>query len=169
MTYNNENSGYHSNPDIGNNSNSNFPQYYESGNYRTPKTNGYATAALVIGILSLVLLCTVFVPMVIGPLGIIFGLLSKKENKKTGTTAKIGIGLSTGGFCASLIIIGMALSITLIPYLQSDDFQQYWNDFQQLLESTESNYNNENYQELYENILEDLYNFQNNNADGTSL
>lgn len=70
-----------------------------------PKKNSFATAALVMGILSLLTLCTVIGPLVFGSLGIIFGILSRRPGQKTAAEAVAGIVTSIIGCVISLIFV----------------------------------------------------------------
>ena len=72
-----------------------------------PAPNGMATASLVMGILSLVCCWCGYVGIAFGSLGIIFALLSKRDEPMSGQ-AKTGLTLS---------IIGLALAVVAIVLL----------------------------------------------------
>lgn len=78
-----------------------------------PKKNTFATAALVMGILSLVSLCTVIGPLVFGSLGIIFAILSREQGQKTATEALIGVVTSTIGCAISILLIVVSLIVSI--------------------------------------------------------
>ena len=91
---------------------------YQPQNGKTP-ASPMAIASLVMGILSLVLCCCFGIgSIVLGALGIIFAILSRKE-KPMETMAKVGLGLSIGG-----VIIGLIIAVFFfISMLTSDDVQ----------------------------------------------
>ena len=76
--------------------------FYEQPNKPPYKPTGrFAIVSMILGICSLALLCTVFLPIILGGLGLIFAILSKRRGQKmesaamTGTvTSSIGLGLS---------------------------------------------------------------------------
>lgn len=87
-----------------------------------PESNGFVTAALVMGILSLVFLFSGLSPF-FGGLGILFAVLSRKGQGKLQTQTRVGLGLSIGGFVLGISIwIGLFF---LIPNLVNDpSFQE---------------------------------------------
>lgn len=70
-----------------------------------PKKSSFATASLLMGILSLVSLCTVIGPLIFGSLGIIFAILSRRPGQKTSGEALAGIVTSIIGCVLSLVFI----------------------------------------------------------------
>jgi hypothetical protein len=82
-------------------------------------SNALMTASLVMGILSIVLICCGF-SFFVGALGVLFALLSRRDGKM-GAQAKIGLGLSIAGS-----IIGIAIIIfSIATYKFSDVWQEY--------------------------------------------
>lgn len=69
------------------------------------KTDGLAIASLVLGILSIVLVCcNTYAAVIAGIIGIVLSILSKKNNGKS--------GMSTSGLICS--IVGIVLGISMI-------------------------------------------------------
>lgn len=66
--------------------------------------------AFLLGIAALVssLLMTVFLPLVLGPVSIIFGVLSKGKGKKLSDMARRGIRLSVIALAADIVIVGVS-------------------------------------------------------------
>lgn len=93
--------------------------------------NGMAVASLVMGILSIVLLCCGF-SFVVGSLGIVFALLSRTQSGMD-TQAKVGLGLSIGGSVISILSV-LFLLVSNDVYKDIRDeyehfYQEYDNDY----------------------------------------
>lgn len=91
--------------------------------------NSMAIASLVMGILSIVLICCGF-SFFFGALGILFALLSRKEAAMD-PQAKIGLGLSIGGTVMSLVLIIVVLAGNSSYY--SDfikEYQRFYNEYE---------------------------------------
>ena len=74
--------------------------------------SGFASAALVLGILSLALCCCCYAGIPLGALGILFALLSRQHTEMEGR-AKAGLWLSVAGLCLSVILTASAM-VTLL-------------------------------------------------------
>lgn len=117
--YSNQNQGY--NPNQGYNN----QNYYNQG-YRPQhiENNGFAVAALVMGIMSLLFACCTGIGGVFfGALGIVFAILSKKDEPMA-TNAKVGLGLSIGG-----IILGIIIFVSALLYITRGEFQNDLNHY----------------------------------------
>lgn len=79
-----------------------------------PTPNGMSVASMILGIVSLVLLCCGGVGIPVGALGIMFALLSRR-GRHMNTQAKIGFGLSIGGICTSILV----LVISFVTFISS--------------------------------------------------
>lgn len=108
------------------------------------QTSGFATAALVMGICSLVLLCCGAGP-VFGALGIIFALLSRVDRPLLGT-AKAGLYLSVSGTIISLVVY----TVYLVALFQSSEFRD-------ILREYEDFYYYDNYYDDYDYNYDDDY------------
>lgn len=80
----------------------NQPGGYYAPQYKPEAGNPFATAAMIIGLCSLLSLCTIFLPFPLGALGILFAILSRRKGKKLQSAAVTGLVTS---------IIGMVLGI----------------------------------------------------------
>ena len=83
--------------------------YGQNPRYTQPGSSGMATAALILGICSLLFICCGLSPLV-GGVGIVIALLSR-GNGKMESSAQIGLGLSIGG-----IVIGILSWTMLLIY-----------------------------------------------------
>lgn len=94
--------------------------YENETDYNSPKTefshgsrsnanNGFAFAALILGVCSLLSLFTVYLPLILGSLAIIFAILSKGYGKKMVTAAKVGFGTAIGSLSFLVCLIGAVL------------------------------------------------------------
>ena len=105
--WNNQQGQYQNNPY--NNWNNQQGQYQNTPYNNTPNrppmrsNNGMAIASLVMGVLSIALICCGF-SYFFGALGILFAILSRK-NGPMDPQAKVGLGLSIGGTVVGLLMI----------------------------------------------------------------
>lgn len=72
-----------------------------------------ATVSLVLGIASIFTIITVYPPVILGSLAIVFAILSKGYGKKMLATAKAGIGTAIGGMALIITIIGSFVGLFL--------------------------------------------------------
>ncbi|MBP3754994.1 MAG: hypothetical protein J6I66_09065 [Lachnospiraceae bacterium] len=70
--------------------------------------NAFDTASLVMGIISLVLLCTGVLSIPSGALGILFNILGKKPGAQRSGTSKAGLALSVVGMAMGVITVSVA-------------------------------------------------------------
>jgi len=94
------------------------------------ESNGFAVAALVLGILSLVMFFTIWLPFLLGVLAIVFGSLGISRANKIGGKQK---GLAIAGLvCGAVGMVIAILFIVLIVNVASDpDFQDVINSLVQ--------------------------------------
>lgn len=130
--------------------------------YQTPNrsplrsTNSMAAASLVMGILSVVLICCGF-SFCFGALGIIFALLSRR-NGPMEPQAKAGLGLSIGG-----TVIGIALIIFLT--IGNSHYSEILQEYKRFYNEYEDDYFDDG---IFENYYENLP-FENNFPDDNNL
>ncbi len=130
--------------------------------YQTPNrsplrsTNSMAAASLVMGILSVVLICCGF-SFCFGALGIIFALLSRR-NGPMEPQAKAGLGLSIGG-----TVIGIALIIFLT--IGNSQYSEILQEYERFYNEYEDDYFDDG---IFENYYENLP-FENNFPDDNNL
>ena len=110
--------------------------------YRSNRSgNGFAIAAMILGICSLIFFCTVYLPIPLGALGCLFVILSKRRGKPMSGTAIAGLITSIlGMLCGAFILIFSLFSaFTLLrpenrELLDSMFEQTYGMDFQEYFE-----------------------------------
>ena len=87
------------------NQNNNY-SYHEQPTY--PTGQALATAAMIAGIVSVVTIWTLYLPIIVGGLGVIFAFLSLGFEKKFSSSAKTGLFFSISGLlvCIILLIVG---------------------------------------------------------------
>lgn len=91
--------------------NSNINENVTNNNSVTKDRKGFAIAALVLGIVAIVLSCLWYISIPCGILALIFGILGRKSSKKGMSIA----GLVTG-------VIGMIISIVILVVLVANIF-----------------------------------------------
>lgn len=117
---------YHNNPDW-QPGNEQMPPG-SSRRYRTPapysKSNGFATASLVLGIIALVsaFSMTILPPLIFGSLSIILGILSR-GNQKLHSRAFAGVIVSTAALVLNLVICVFSFYMV---FSDPDARSQYW-------------------------------------------
>lgn len=93
----------------------NYPQPYIR-----PEKNTMATASLILGIASLVMLCTGILPIPLGALGILFAVLSRRGGRMP-QPGGIGCALSCAGMLGGLLLTIIIYITTLIGIIGAID------------------------------------------------
>jgi len=88
---------------------SGFPPYQQPSNFQPPKTNGKSIAALVLGILGIVI---PYIGLILGIIAIVIARSSLNEIKRTGEQ---GRGMSIAGLVCG--IVGTALYSLIFLFL----------------------------------------------------
>lgn len=83
-----------------------------------PKKNSFATASMVLGILALLTLGTVFLPLPLGSLGILFAVLSMRKGIRKEPSCMAGIITSAISLAVSLFLI--ITSVSMLPAMLKD-------------------------------------------------
>lgn len=118
---------------------------------RSEQKNAFATAAMVLGIISLCSLVTVYWALPIGALAILFVILSKRRGCKMATQALIGLSTSL----TSVIISGFILLISVIFFFQVMDPKN--RDYADLLFQNHYGYDFNEYMQNYLDKIEQTY------------
>ena len=79
--------------------------------YNQKRKNPFLTASLFMGILSILSICTGFLSLPLGCLGILFAVLAYRKGQKLDLSAIMGIGSSIVGIVISIFIIISSLSM----------------------------------------------------------
>jgi len=86
----------------------------------------FSIASFVLGILSVILSCTIIIPLVGGCLGILFALLSRRTGLETNAFNHTGMALSIVGIVLAFVMIGLSVYFVIIPVLTDPvSFQEY--------------------------------------------
>lgn len=118
----------------------------QNNNDNSNKSNGMATASLVLGILAVISICCVYGSYIFGSIAITLGLLSRGRHTKLSKNALIGTILSIVGMVISTFII-VLFCISILANFGS--FENFLN----------------NYDAFYENIYGEDYPFDSNTFD----
>ena len=109
-----------------------------------PRKNSFIAASVLMGILSLVSLCTVIGPMIFGSLGIIFAVLAHRKGEKPGSDELLGIITSSIGVGFSVILMIGALA--MVPSMLNDpEYREYLNQMSEQM-----------YGETFDEMLEEM-------------
>lgn len=131
---------------------------FEYNNGFAPGNNGFAFAALILGVSALFSLFTVYLPLILGSLAILFALLSKGYGKKMAATAKIGFISAITGL--SLILSSLAVGITSLYLLfatsTDDQLLHYGSQIDQAIEMQLGQSTEEMFGTSYKDIMGQL-------------
>lgn len=100
------------------------PYAVAPGYYAAPvppkKTNGFAVASLICGVVALPLFCCIWLPILLGVLAIVFGILARRQDEKMPGMAVAGI------ICG---VIGLVLAILCLVGYYTGSFEWALNDY----------------------------------------
>jgi hypothetical protein len=117
-----------------------------------------ATASLLLGAASFFTALSVFLPLVLGSLAILFALLSKGYGHKMITQAKIGFFCGIGGICVTAVVfISSAAMLLKNPDMLIEIGQQY----DAAMESMYGQSTEEIYGESFEDVMRQYADFFN--------
>ncbi|MBD5393581.1 MAG: hypothetical protein HDR71_04780 [Lachnospiraceae bacterium] len=114
-----------------------------------------ATVSLALGVASIFTALTVFLPLVLGGLAIIFALLSKGYGKKMIIQAKIGLACGIGGLCA---IAMMFFSSILLLVSDPSIIMEKAREYDAIIEDTYGQSTEDLYGYSFEDIMEEYSN-----------
>lgn len=109
------------------------------------RRNPFTTASLILGISSLLTLCTAVLPLPLGALGILFAILSYRRGKRMDTMAITGIATSCAGMFFSLAALVMACAM-MPSMLRNQEYRDMLN-----------NYSESIYGQSYDDLFKDAY------------
>jgi len=90
--------------------------------------NGMAIASLVLGIVSIVLFCGIYISVPCGVLAIIFGILAIKKNAGKGmATAGLIMGIIGVALTVIIAITAGAMFASLVPWME--EMEEYTSSF----------------------------------------
>lgn len=122
----------------------------EKSNGTNKDKKGLAIAAMVLGIVSLVLFCIWYISLPCAILAIIFGIISIKSSKRGMAIA----GISTGAVGAILMILLYVLAFVLIGVGTSAGVKEIIENFEDYQDDYDYHYNS--FDDLYENRYDDI-------------
>ena len=131
---------------------------FEYNNGFAPGNNGFAFAALILGVSALFSLFTVYLPLILGSLAILFALLSKGYGKKMAATAKIGFISAITGLSLILSILAVGITSLYLLFATSTDDQllYYGSQIDQAIEMQLGQSTEEMFGTSYEDMMEQL-------------
>ncbi len=148
----------------GNSQNSSNNNYYNSNNryipnytYQPEPRNVFAIVAMVLGLCSLLSLCTLILSVPLGALSIIFVVLSKRQQKKMAPTAITGLVTSLVGILASVIIL-ISLLGTTFSLLKPENRGELNRQFEQIYGMDFDEYMEQIYGDDFDDIMKQLEN-----------
>lgn len=106
----------------------NYGQNPPPGNYGPgSESNSFSSAAMILGIVSLVSSCCLYISIPVGAVGIILAILSKGNSSRMDSRSKTGLGISIAGICISFVmIIAVLVSDT---YMGNTTFNKVYQDY----------------------------------------
>lgn len=122
-----------------------------------PRRNPFTIASLILGICSLVTVCTAILPLPLGALGILFAILSYRKGQRMDAMAVTGIATSCLGLAFSVLFYGALFA--MLPSMMRDP------DYRDMLDRYSESMYGESYEDLFERAygidLNDLFPIEN--------
>lgn len=109
------------------------------------RRNPFTIASLVLGVCSLLTVCTAVLPLPLGALGVLFAILSYRKGRRMDTMAVTGLATSCLGLAFSIVIYGTVLS--MLPAMMRDP------QYREML----NRYSESMYGESYDDLFERAY------------
>lgn len=109
------------------------------------RRNPFTVASLILGICSLVSVCTAILPLPLGALGILFAILAYRKGQRMDIMAIAGITTSCVGLAFSVLIYGMVFA--MMPSMLRDP------EYRDML----NRYSESMYGESYDDLFERAY------------
>lgn len=120
------------------------------------RSEGMATAALVLGIISVLLICCGG-SIVLGALGIMFALLSRGAGTMN-TKARVGMGLSIGSMIISIILI-VVIVLFVVRSDEVYDFivDEFYYNYDEYLDDSYEYYFDDSYENYFDDSEDGFY------------
>lgn len=130
--------------------------YNNQNNYRPPQFypnpgTTFAMISMILGIGSVFTLMTIYLPIILGSLSIIFAVLSSGTGKKLLATAKVGIGSAVGSIAVVIALMGSVFGLILGS--SRENLIQLYQQMDQIIESQMGASPEELIGESYENVM----------------
>lgn len=127
--------------------------------YQPEPKNTFAIVAMVLGLCSLLSLCTFFLPIPLGALSIVFVILSRRQSKKMAGPALTGLITSLVGLFISLLffisVMGTAFSL-LKPENRDELNRQFESVYGMDFEDYMENFYGEDFNDIMNRIEEQI-------------
>ncbi len=81
--------------------------------------NSFSIASLVLGILALLSICTAVLPLPLGALAVLFGILGHRKEKQLDTMSLTGILTGAAGMSISIMLF--AMTFLMLPTMLKDE------------------------------------------------
>jgi|GEM_PF-424129 len=92
------------------------------------KTNGYAIASMVLGIVSIPLVCCCYIGIIPAILAVIFGFVARNQIKESPYPQK-GNGMALAGIITGFCSIGLIIILLALSFSQGFSNKDFWNGF----------------------------------------
>ena len=143
----------------GNYQNNGFGGGMYGNNYQQAPPNGMATAAMILGIISLVTSCCFYLAIPLGVIGVILAVLSQGSEHTLSPRAKSGLWLAVAGAALSLFLTVASVASTFSRY-GVDGFMNMLKQYEQFYEGQSGHDGNSNYNDM-KDWLDDYLNGKN--------
>lgn len=114
-------------------------------NSPAPRRNPFTTASMILGLCSILTICTAILPLPLGALGILFAILSYRKGRRLDSMALTGVLTSSVGLLFSIVIYGMVFAM-MPSMLQDPEYRDMLNRYSESI-----------YGESYDELFEDAY------------
>lgn len=119
------------------------------------RSEGMATAALVLGIISVLLICCGG-SIVLGALGIMFALLSRGADTMN-TKARVGMGLSIGSMVISVVLIVVIVLFVVRSDYVDDFMEEFYYNYEEYLDDSYEYYFDDSYEDYFDDSEDGFY------------
>lgn len=125
--------------------------------YFDKRSSGMATAAMILGIIGLSLVCCPYVSIPCGALAIIFALLSRGGERTCSTRGQTGLILGILGLSLGILFTIFALLYSFVLSNEAAQNRALYRDiYMDIYEKTYDDAYENTYRDLYENIYRDM-------------